>query len=569
MKTAILILTLASSLSGFDIFSSTNAKRIQGKNVGSLSLCADGDALTWVAANNRFECVTGGGGGGVSSVAATGGIQTASGSAITTTGTVRAAFVRNAQTGTTYTVLTGDRGKTVTFSNAASIAVTLPDAGTGFEDGWFFVAKNIGAGTVTINRDTTSTIDGATSITLLTGDFAVITSDGTNYETANNKIISGAGANVVAARTGKQVVIDTAVQPTATMIQNGVPLYCVTSTSTTAYVCALTPSATSDIHTSGAQIRIKMHASNTGSGPTINIDGQGAKPIYKRNGTSVSSAIATGELLINQTYVLTYTSSVASGAWETDIGGGGGGAPAFSAVTAGTNTAALVMGSGGTWRANSADATAPNKSGTSAPGTCTVGDTYLKTDATATQVMYACTATNTWTQQQGTIVDSPWWVWGGMDTNNVIGTNTARQMRFYEFTVLAPGKIVNGASVATGSTGGIFAVGIYNSSCALVAQTETVNISAFDDEQWLALSSAQTLTPGKYYYGIAEQAGTGLMRASLWYYYLNGGRSSSTYGAFTVTGVDATYSAPNLTLPSSCSGTRNNLSSRTPFVVLQ
>lgn len=62
MKTAILILTLASSL--FGQFTSTNAKRIQGKNVGSLSLCADGDALTWVAANSRFECVAGGGGGG-------------------------------------------------------------------------------------------------------------------------------------------------------------------------------------------------------------------------------------------------------------------------------------------------------------------------------------------------------------------------------------------------------------------------------------------------------------------------------------------------------------------------
>lgn len=60
MKTAILILTLASSL--FGQFTSTNAKRIQGKNVGSLSLCADGDALTWVSANARFECVAGAGG---------------------------------------------------------------------------------------------------------------------------------------------------------------------------------------------------------------------------------------------------------------------------------------------------------------------------------------------------------------------------------------------------------------------------------------------------------------------------------------------------------------------------
>jgi hypothetical protein len=53
----------------------------------------------------------------------------------------------------------------------------------------------------------------------------------------------------------------------------------------------------------------------------------------------------------------------------------------------------------GRQNAGGAASTAPNKVGTSLPGTCTVGDTYLKTDATATQVLYACTSTNTWTQQ--------------------------------------------------------------------------------------------------------------------------------------------------------------------------
>ena len=35
--------------------------------------------------------------------------------------------------------------------------------------------------------------------------------------------------------------------------------------------------------------------------------------------------------------------------------------------------------------------------GTSLPGTCTVGQRYFKTDATAGQNLYGCTATNTWT----------------------------------------------------------------------------------------------------------------------------------------------------------------------------
>lgn len=50
---------------------------------------------------------------------------------------------------------------------------------------------------------------------------------------------------------------------------------------------------------------------------------------------------------------------------------------------------------------NGASRTAPSKSGTSLPGTCTVADTYIKTDATSTNVLYVCTATNTWTAQGG------------------------------------------------------------------------------------------------------------------------------------------------------------------------
>jgi hypothetical protein len=93
----------------------------------------------------------------------------------------------NAQTGTTYTVLTGDRYKLVTFSNASPVAVTLPQAGsTGFGNSFEFEAKNIGVGTVTITP-TTSTIDGAATITLTTGQSVRIYSDGTNYFTSVGK----------------------------------------------------------------------------------------------------------------------------------------------------------------------------------------------------------------------------------------------------------------------------------------------------------------------------------------------------------------------------------------------
>jgi hypothetical protein len=90
-------------------------------------------------------------------------------------------FPRNAQTGTTYTVLTGDRGKHVTYSNASAIAVTQPQANsTTFASGWFHFAENIGAGEVTYTP-TTSTINGAATLVLQTNQWALITSDGTNY----------------------------------------------------------------------------------------------------------------------------------------------------------------------------------------------------------------------------------------------------------------------------------------------------------------------------------------------------------------------------------------------------
>jgi hypothetical protein len=87
----------------------------------------------------------------------------------------------NPQTGTTYTMLEEDAGRLLTLSNASAIAVTLPQAGTtGFEDGSWFLLKNIGAATVTVTP-TTSTVDGGATLVLLSGQWASIHSDGTNY----------------------------------------------------------------------------------------------------------------------------------------------------------------------------------------------------------------------------------------------------------------------------------------------------------------------------------------------------------------------------------------------------
>lgn len=88
----------------------------------------------------------------------------------------------NAQTGTTYTFVSADRGKLVTQSNAAAVADTLPQATGSFAAGWFVYVENRGVGTVTITP-TTSNIDGAASLALATNQGCLIVSDGTNWFT--------------------------------------------------------------------------------------------------------------------------------------------------------------------------------------------------------------------------------------------------------------------------------------------------------------------------------------------------------------------------------------------------
>lgn len=166
------------------------------------------DTLTLVAGsgvtittNTGSDTVTisaSGTGGTVTSVDASGGVQTASGSAITSIGTIRGAQVINAQTGTSYAMVSGDRGKHVTLSNASSIAVTIAQAGTtGFEDGYFTIVECIGAGAATITP-TTSTINGAATLVLDSGMAATIFSDGTNYRA----IVYGRAGIPVNAQTG-------------------------------------------------------------------------------------------------------------------------------------------------------------------------------------------------------------------------------------------------------------------------------------------------------------------------------------------------------------------------------
>ena len=112
----------------------------------------------------------------------------------------------NAQTGTTYTVLTGDECKIVTFTNAADVTVTLPNPGTGgnFLIGWHAYFKNIGFSVVQISCPS-ATIDGQGLIYLSNNQELHLISDGTNYllirgatggNAINSAVVAGFGNKV-------------------------------------------------------------------------------------------------------------------------------------------------------------------------------------------------------------------------------------------------------------------------------------------------------------------------------------------------------------------------------------
>jgi hypothetical protein len=169
------------TFSAIQTFNAANGIVFPGAALGTQVACLGLDASNNVI-KSAAACGSGGGGGTVTSVSA--GCGTSSGgSPITTTGTIFAAEVPNLRAGTTYTIANADCGTLNNFSNAAAIAVTLPQAGSGgnFAVGWYNDVCSIGAGTATITP-TTSTIGGVATLVLTTNKCARIVSDGTNYQ---------------------------------------------------------------------------------------------------------------------------------------------------------------------------------------------------------------------------------------------------------------------------------------------------------------------------------------------------------------------------------------------------
>lgn len=162
-----------------------------------------------------------------------------------------------------------------------------------------------------------------------------------------------------------------------------------------------------------ASAQTVINGGRTFLGPVDMTGATATKPI-KSAASAPATCVAAKDLYWNSTDGLLYKCSLTpANTWEPVAASGGSesttpsnsGATGASVLKTSTNVVArkLIGGAYITATENTDDITIVGQKGytfgTSIPGTCTTGDIFMKTDATAGQNAYFCTATNTFTQQ--------------------------------------------------------------------------------------------------------------------------------------------------------------------------
>jgi hypothetical protein len=326
---------------------SDGAPAIQlGTNAQKGIIQVDGTTITATAgvisavASGTVTSVTPGAG-QVSSVTAA-----CSQSAITTTGTLSTAECVNAQVGTSYAIVDGDRGKLITGTNAATQAYTIAQAGasTTFQSGWFTRVRNNGAGPLTITP-TTSTICGASSLTVLIGQTYKITSDGTNYQcdggtTGNMAVAVQTGVNYpfVSSDFGTAVYLSNGSNQVPTLPQAGTAGFPNGWYVTTCNINAGSQTITPTTSTIGGASTYVLRAGSNSAPVCIGIVSDGTNyrivPDGPALGTNVAAALATTLSAAGG-----LTSTIASGTSALGTSAISSAACATVVTTAATNTA--------------------------------------------------------------------------------------------------------------------------------------------------------------------------------------------------------------------------------------
>lgn len=190
----------------------------QNRNTGTVTITPttstiDGAATIQLTQNQGMAIFSDGanyftfrgvGAAGVVSVSAGLGLTTTPGStggSITTSGTVSETFPPNVKTGA-YSIVNGDQHSLLVFNSSVGATFSLPQAGGSgnFLKGWSVCFESISTGLLTITA-TTSTIDGASSVTLGQNTGMCLASDGSNYFTQRG-IGSGGAVSITAGNAG-------------------------------------------------------------------------------------------------------------------------------------------------------------------------------------------------------------------------------------------------------------------------------------------------------------------------------------------------------------------------------
>lgn len=154
--------------------------------------------------------------------------------------------------------------------------------------------------------------------------------------------------------------------------------------------------------------------------------------------------------------------------------------------------------------------TIPARVNDTAPATCTIGEVYFDSNATAGSNWFGCTAANTWTVQGSAAVaaiTSAFYPFSATST----GTGSpvlsgANVVYVFQFTVVSPGySLPTGVTSYTydaGSDAGHWAFAVYDSSKNKVTNSNTATVTGVGTAAARTAAWAGTiaLTPGKYWF---------------------------------------------------------------------